>query len=122
MKNWLLLKIIILTLGFILSPTWSYAFGSKTESSCCKKESAEKTEKTNCCNKMNSKENNNTCNGKCGYLDCTIITANLNINSISEINFKNNNFDFSIEKPKFHHLKTFILSGFTTVWLPPKIG
>lgn len=45
MKIQLHILIIILTLGFFLSPTLSYACGTKTEKSCCKKETTSKTEK-----------------------------------------------------------------------------
>ena len=115
--------IIILTFGFFMSPTMSYACGTKTEKSCCKKETTSKTEKKDCCNSKNSKDKNNGCGGKCGHSDCTSsTTVNFSIISVYEINFKNNSFDFSTEKSKFYNSKTFISSGFYSVWLIPKIG
>ncbi len=122
MKKWLHIIIIILTLGFFLSPTLSYACGTKTEKSCCKKETTSKTEKKDCCKNKQSKDEDKSCGGKCGHSNCTSsISINFSIISSYEINFKNNNFDFSTEKPKFYHSETFISSGFTSVWLPPKI-
>ena len=121
MKNRLHILIIILTLGFFLSPTLSYACGTKTEKSCCKKETSSKTENKDCCNGKHSKDKDNSCGGKCGHSNCTTSSVTFSIISFNEIQFKNNIFDFSSEKPKFYPSKTFISSGFTSVWLPPKI-
>lgn len=121
MKKRLHIIIIILTLGFFLSPTLSYACGNKTEKSCCKKETSTKTEKKDCCNGKHSKDKNNSCGGKCGHSNCTTSTVTFSLISFNEIIFKNNNFDFSEEKSKFYHSETFISSGYTSVWLPPKI-
>ncbi|EPE9901171.1 hypothetical protein ACSN7Q_002330 [Flavobacterium psychrophilum] len=120
MKKRLHIIIIMLMLGFFL-PTSTYACGTKTEKSCCKKETTSKTEKKDCCKNKQSKEQDNSCGGKCGHSNCTSSSVNFSIISFYEIEFKNNSFDFSTEKPKFHHSKTFISSGFTSVWLPPKI-
>ncbi len=115
--------IIILTIGFFLLPTLSYSCGTKTEKKCCKKEIYSTIEKKDCCENINSKDKDNSCGGKCGHSNCTTSTSiNLGIISTYDINFKNNSFDFSIEKLKFNHSKTFISSGFTSIWLIPKIG
>lgn len=122
MKKLLHIISIILLLGFFL-PTSSYACGTKTEKSCCKKEKAEKTEKKDCCNGKHSKEKDNSCGGKCGHSNCTSSSSvNFSIISSYEINFKNISFDFSIEKSKFYNSKTFISSGFYSIWLIPKIS
>ena len=123
MKKQLHIIIIILTIGFFMSPTSSYACGTKTEKSCCKKEKTEKTEKKDCCNNNHSKDKGNGCGGTCGHSNCTSSTSvNFSIITSYEINFKNNSFDFSEEKSKFHHSKTFISSGFYSIWLIPKIS
>ena len=122
MKNRLHILIIILTLGFFLSPTTSFACGTKTQKSCCKEETSSKTEKKDCCNNENPKDKDNSCDGKCGHSNCTTSSVNFSIIAFYEIQFKNNNFDFSSEKPKFYDSKTFISSGFTSVWLLPKIS
>ena len=121
MKKRLHIIIIILTLGFFLSPTLSYACGTKTEKACCKKETAKETKKKHCCNNKHSKDKDKGCGGKCGHSNCTTSIVNFSIISFNEIEFKNNSFDFSSEKSKFYHSETFISSGFTSVWLPPKI-
>jgi hypothetical protein len=113
----------MLTIGFFLSPTLSFACGIKTEKSCCKKQTESKTAQKDCCKNKQSKDKNNSCEGKCGHANCTASsTANYSIISSDEISFKNNSFDFSIEKSKFYHLKTSISSGFYSIWLIPKIG
>ena len=123
MKKQLHIIIIILTLGFFMLPTLSYACGTKTEKSCCKKEKTSKTEKKDCCKKKDSQDKDNSCGGRCGHSNCTSSSSvSFSIISSYEINFKNNSFNFSSEKSKFHHSKTFISSGFTTIWLIPKIG
>lgn len=121
MKKRLHTIIIMLTLGFFLLPTLSYACGTKAEKSCCKKEKTEKVEKKDCCNNKHSKDKDNSCGGKCGHSNCTTSTTNVSLISFYEIEFKNDSFDFSSEKSKFHHSEIFISSGFTSVWLPPKI-
>ncbi|CCB68966.1 hypothetical protein B0A58_14170 [Flavobacterium branchiophilum NBRC 15030 = ATCC 35035] len=115
--------LVVALFGFLLMPSNSFACGTKTEKSCCKKETTSKTEKKDCCNnKQHSKDEDKSCGGKCGHSNCTSSTTiNFSLISSYEIEFKNNSFDFSAEKPKFHHSKTFISSGFTSVWLPPKI-
>lgn len=123
MNKQLHILIIILTFGFFMSPTLSYACGTKTEKSCCKKETTTKIEKKDCCNGKHSNDKENRCGGKCGHSNCTSsTTVNFSIISFYEINFKNNSFDFPIEKSKFYNSKTFISSGFYSIWLIPKIG
>ncbi len=107
-------------LGFFL-PTSTYACGTKTEKSCCKGETSSKIEKKDCCNEKHSKDKNNGCGGKCGHSNCTTSSVTFSVISQNEIQFKINNFDFSFEKPEFYHSETLISSGFTSVWLPPKI-
>jgi hypothetical protein len=114
--------LVIALFGFLLMPSNSFACGIKTEKSCCKKVTTSKTEKKDCCNGKHSKDKDNSCGGKCGHSNCTSSTSvNFSLVSFYEIIFKNNSFDFSAEKSKFYHSETFISSGFTSVWLPPKI-
>lgn len=123
MKKRLHILIIILTLGFFLSPTLSYACGAKTEKFCCKKVKTFKTEKKDCCNGRNSKDKDNSCGGKCGHSNCTSSTSiNFSLISTFEIDFNSANLDFSSEKQKFYNTKTYVSSGFSSVWLIPKIS
>ena len=108
----------ILTIGFFLMPSEGYACETKTEKSCCKKNQVQVTDKKDCCSKKQDK----SCNGKCGHSNCTTSTSiNFAVISLFEISFKNNIFDLITQKSNFYHSETFISSGFTSVWLPPKI-
>ena len=111
----------MLMLGFFV-PTSTYACGTKTEKSCCKKETSHKTENKDCCNGKHTEDKNNSCGGKCGHSNCTTSPSVNSLISFYEIEFKNNSFDFFSEKSKFYHSKTFISSGFYSIWLIPKIG
>lgn len=121
MKKRLHLFIIILALGIFLLPAMAYACGTKVEKECCKKENAAKTAQTACCKNKNSSSNNDQCNGKCGHSNCTSSSSHLSIILISEIEFTGQNAVFSAEKPRFYDSDTYISSGFTSVWLRPKI-
>ena len=63
MKKRLHIIIIILTLGFFLLPTLSYACGTKSEKACCKNETSSKKEKKDCCNNKHSKDKDKGCGG-----------------------------------------------------------
>lgn len=109
-------------LGFFL-PSSTYACGTKTEKSCCKKETPKKTEKKVCCNGKHSQEKDNSCGGKCGHSNCTSTSSiSFSIISFFEIDFKNNSFDLVEKKSKFYHSETFTSSGFYSIWLIPKIS
>ena len=114
--------IIILALGFFLSPTVSYACGTKTEKSCCAKGINSKDERKKCCCDKHSKDKKNNCEGKCGRNNCTTSSLNFSVLTFVEIEIKNNNFDFSTEKQNFYYTKTNLSSGFYFIWLPPVIS
>ncbi len=117
---------LIVTIGFFLMPSLIYACEMKSGKSCCSKEmSSSNDKKADCCKKSNpseskDKDHDGGCNGKCGHSNCVTTSTQFSV-TFFEIKFNNNNFDFSVEKPKFYHSETFISSGFTSVWLPPKI-
>ena len=113
---------IILAIGFFLLPNLNFACASKITRDCCNKEIAIKSDKKDCCSSKNSKNKNNSCDGKCGHSNCTTSSVSLNIILLNEIEFKNNNLDFSVERKNFYHSETFISSGFTSIWLIPKIS
>ena len=108
--------------GFILSPTSSYACGTKSEKTGCKKETVGNTEKKDCCNGKHSKDKGNSCGGKCDHSNCTTSTVSFSLVSFNDFKFNNNNFDFSSEKQNFYISKTNISAGFYSIWLIPKIG
>ncbi|SNB43716.1 conserved exported hypothetical protein [Flavobacterium psychrophilum] len=129
---------VIIVFGFLLMPNNIFACGSKSDKNSCNKEisgskpkekschkdsTTKKDSKKSCCDSNNSEEKDNNCGGKCGHSNCTSSSSvNFSIISFYEIEFKNNNFDFSSEKSKFYHSETFISSGFYSLWLIPKIS
>lgn len=114
---------VIVFFGFLLMSNNSFACGNGSGKHSCEKEVTSKADKENCCNNKQSKDKGSSCGGKCGHSNCTSSSSiNFSIISFFEVNFINNSFDFSEEKLKFHHSKTFISSGFYSIWLIPKIG
>ena len=112
----------MLTLGLFMAPTVGYACGTKDEKECCKKEVPSKTEKKQCCRDKDSKGQDNGCEGKCGHSNCTSSSVTLSVVLPNEIEFTNNNFDFSNERKVFYQSESFIAAGFTSIWLIPKIS
>lgn len=121
------LHIIVLTftLGFLLMPALSLACETGSGKSCCNKEmSSSKADKMDCCKKVNDSKNKNhdgACNGKCGHSNCTTSSVQFSL-AFFEIKFKNNNFSFSEKKQNFIHSETNLSSGFSSIWLIPKIS
>ena len=103
-------------------PTFNYACGIKSEKSCCKKEMSSKIEDKDCCKNKKSDHQNKNCGGKCGHSNCTTISLSYSLLPLNEIDFKNNNIDFSTDEQNFFQSETFLSSGFTSIWIIPKIG
>jgi hypothetical protein len=104
-------------------PALSYACGTKTEKSCCKKVMSSKTEKKDCCkNKQSKDKDSSSCGGKCGHSNCTTSSIQFSLVFFNDIKFNNNNFDFSSIKQNFYYSITNIAAGFYSIWLIPKIG
>lgn len=125
MKNFSIILIVIF--GFLLMPSSAFACGnsrgSKSEKQSCKKETSSKSDNDSCCNNdSHSKtKNNNGCGGKCGHSKCTCPSVITGFTLSHELVLKKNNFDFSFEKQKYSNAETFISSGFSSLWLIPKI-
>jgi hypothetical protein len=113
---------MMLTLGFFLLPMLSHACGIKAEKACCTKEISSKSPTKKCCKESSDKHEKKSCDGKCGHSNCTAASVISIIAVFTDIAFSANVFDFSDEKQQFHDLKTFISSGFSSLWLIPKIG
>lgn len=121
MKNLFKIHFTALLVGILLLASTSHACVIKAEKSCCKKEISSKSEKKECCSDTHSKNKGKHCDGKCGHSGCTTSVLNLNIISTNVFDIEFKNIDFYTKKDSFYHSKTFISSGFTSVWLPPKI-
>ncbi|NHN27281.1 hypothetical protein FIA58_016480 [Flavobacterium jejuense] len=111
--------IIILFLGIFFIPNNTFACGSEKQS--CKKElSTTKTKEKSCCDNNND---NKGCNGSCGHSNCTTVSSvGFSLFIYNEIEFTNNNFDFSTSKSKFYHSENLLSDGFPSIWLIPKIS
>jgi hypothetical protein len=121
------LYIVFFTLvGFLINPSEAYACGTKsvkTEKTCCKEQLSSKKKSKSCCGSASTDNEDNSCNGKCGNSNCTT-TASVGFSLLvySEIEFTNNNFDFSTKKAKFFHSENLLSDGFASIWLIPKIS
>ena len=116
--------LLMVVMGFFLTPGSIYACGMKSEKSCCKKEISSKGDKKDCCkndNDSKNKSHDGSCNGKCGHSNCTTSSVQFSL-AFFEIKFKNNNFDFSEKKQNYIHSETNLSSDFFSIWLIPKIG
>jgi hypothetical protein len=119
--------LLIVALGFFLMPQFSMACEMKSKHTCCDKEmSTSKGEKMDCCKKSNhskskEKEHDGPCNGKCGHSNCTTSTVHYSV-VFFEINYNSIQFKFSEEKQNYIHTEDQISSGFTSLWLIPKIS
>lgn len=118
------LKLTILFIGFLLMPNNIFACENGSNKHSCKKESTSKTQKGDCCDNDNhsKSKNHNGCDGKFSHAKCGCTAATNGFTTTIELNFKNNDFDFSTEKQKFSNTETFISSGFYSLWLIPKIS
>ena len=121
MKKNLHIATLIFILGIFLMPTLNYACGTNAEKRCCKNEMPSKTEKKSCCESKKSENQNKPCGGKCGHSNCTVTVINYSLIPLNDIDFRNNAFVLSNKKQNFFYDDTFLSSGFTSVWLPPKI-
>lgn len=116
--------ILIVMLGLFLTPTMTFACEKIVVKHSCTKETS-KTEKDDCCSKMNHSGNKNHdgCGGKCGHSMCGCASVcNGGISFLNELEFKSNSFNLYLEKQKFYNSETFISSGFHSLWLIPKIS
>lgn len=120
-----LIYIALLTLtGFLLTPTDTYACGAKsekTENTCSKQSDTEKENK-DCCNTgtEHCDKHGKHCEGKCGNPDChcPTICTNFTVSAFAQFLMTK----VILSKLKFFYQEAFYSSGFTSIWLPPKIG
>ena len=118
--------LLIVTIGFFLMPTLSYSCEMKSKKACCNKEISSTIDKMDCCKNSNhskskDKDHDGGCNGKCGHSNCTTSSFHFSV-AFFEIQFKNNNFDFSKKEHNYFNSETNLSSGFSTIWLIPKIS
>jgi len=111
-------------IGFVLTPTATYACGSKSENTenTVNKQSDSKMEKKDCCDKEKRQcgKHGKDCDGNCGNpachcpSNCTNFTIPF-FDGLSQVKVV-------VRKPNFYYQDTYYSSGFLSIWLPPKIG
>lgn len=121
-KNLYILLLVVL--GFFMSPTTAMACNQKGEMTCCAKKSTAKKEKKDCCSKKQSskKESHDGCNGACKNITCGGSFVYLGMTNGIQLEFNNPLFDFSTKKQNFYYSNIFVSSGYKSIWLPPKIA
>lgn len=122
MKNFHFL--LILLLGFFLIPSHVFACGNKSEKHSSKTEMSDKKEKKDCCESSSHSKNksHNSCGGKCKHSKCICTASCSGFSAFFAVALQFNHYNFSNEKQKFHCSETFISSGYSSLWLIPKIG
>ena len=116
--------LLIVLLGFFMTPSTSFACATKTEKECCKKGSSSEKDKKDCCNKekTSNDSSHDGCKGACKDLTCSSSTFQLGLTSALYTELYNQIFSFSTEKKNYYYSEIFISSDFRTIWLPPKIS
>lgn len=110
---------LFIILSFFLNPSHTYAcnighhkeIAAKEENSCSEK----------CCEKKSSKQKKHNCDGKCQHAGCSTSALQFVILVSNEIDFQNNVFNFSLKNTISSYSESNISSGFTSIWLKPKI-
>ena len=115
--------LVLVVIGFFLIPIGAFACGSHSGKSCCNKEISANSEKKDCCKNGNHSKDKSQdgCKGKCGHLNCVTSSVQYNL-VVFEFYFKNNNFDFVEKNQNYFNSNSSISSGFTSLWLIPKIS
>lgn len=117
--------VILITLGFLASPSVTYACGSnqiENTNTCCQKES--KGEIKECCKKhKDSKEkNDNDCDGKCGNSSCHCVPIHITFHLPNKGKIELDSVFNEIEVVSSYYNESYISSGFYSIWTPPNIG
>jgi hypothetical protein len=111
-------------IGFFLTPTETYACGSKSENieNNCSKQSDTEAEKKECCDtkKGQCSKHGKDCDGKCGNPACHCPTNCTNFTIPFFDGFSG--ITIIVNKPNFYYQDTYYSSGFLSIWQPPKIG
>ena len=116
--------LLLVMLGFFMTPSVAFACGTKADKSCCNKESSSEKDKKDCCKKeKNSNESSHDgCNGACKDVTCSSSPVYLGLTSAFYSELNNQVFRFSTEKQNYYYSEIFISSHFRSIWLPPKLS
>lgn len=112
--------ILIVMLGFLLTPAISYACESKNHSS--NKEVSSQADK-DCCADHNHSKSSKDCNGKCGDKSCGCSSGCVaGATLLQTADFIGLTIPAYFFKANFYYPKNLISSGFNSLWLIPKIN
>lgn len=116
--------LFLVTLGFLLIPSITFACGKNQVKHSCKKEASSKNEIDDCCeNSKHSGSRRDGCGGKCGHSSCGCASScGAGIALLKEKEFEKPNILSYSKKQKFYPSGTITLSGFSSLWLIPKIS
>ena len=115
---------LLVMLGFFMTPSVAFACATKTEKACCKKESSSKKDQKDCCKKekKSDESSHDGCKGACKDVSCGSSTIYLGLTSAFYTELSNQVFIFSTKKQNYYYSEIFISSHFRSIWLPPKIS
>ena len=115
--------LLLVLLGFLMTPSVAFACGTKMETSCCDKK-ASKTSQKDCCKKekKSNESSHDGCNGACKSISCGSSVMHLGLTAVFNAELNKQIFVFSAEKQNYYYSEIFISSHFRSIWLPPKIG
>ncbi len=124
MKNNLYIVLLIITFGFFLIPSLALACEMKSGKSCCSKEMSSSNEKMDCCNKANhlKGKHDEGCGGKTKHSSCNCSVFHINVILPLENEVEILCFHFLDKKDKFIEKEISISSGYSSIWLIPKIS
>ena len=116
--------LLLVMLGFFMTPSVAFACGTKADKSCCKKESSSKKEQKDCCKKekKSNESSHDGCNGACKNVSCSSSAFQLGLTSVFYTELNKQVFSLSTEKQNYYYSEMFISSHFRSIWLPPKIS
>ncbi|AWK02854.1 hypothetical protein HYN56_00945 [Flavobacterium crocinum] len=107
------------TLVFLLNPDYNYACNTMHHKEITSKEKNSCSNK--CCEKKTSKQEKHNCDGKCRHSGCTSSALQFVILTSNDLDLQNDVFNFSLKNKISSYSNSSISSGFTSIWLKPKI-
>ncbi|RED19458.1 hypothetical protein BD847_3742 [Flavobacterium cutihirudinis] len=114
---------LVLSFGFFLMSNAGHACGKSAEKNSCEKkmnpikDSCQK----DCCKKTKHSKEGHGCSGKCDHSSCTTSGLQFIILTSNDLDLQNNVFNFSLKNTISSYSNSTISSGFTSIWLKPKI-
>ncbi len=119
--------ILFLFLGFLLTPSITYACSKKTnkvKEIACSKDQSIKTEKKDCYKIKPCKKGikNNSCSAKCKHNSCKCSITSSSVSYLILTDLKIANPFTETKKQKFSFKHTYFSSDYSSIWQPPKIS